>query len=62
MNKILVAFKKILEFTQYKISNSNSVLRRFANSFSKAFASKITDSVKTKNPKATKKLRLTNKR
>ena len=62
VNKILVAFKKILEFTQYEIANSNSVLRRFANSFSKAFASKITDSVKTKDTKATKKLRLTNKR
>ena len=62
VNKILVAFQKILEFTQYEIANSNSVLRRFANCFSKAFASKITDAVKTKDTKATKRLRLTNKR
>ena len=62
VNKILVAFQKILEFTQYGIANSNSVFRRFANCFSKAFASKITDAVKTKDTKAIKRLRLTNKR
>ena len=61
VNKILVAFKKILEFTQYEIANS-AVLRRFANSFSKGFASKITDALKRKDTKATKKLRLSNKR
>ena len=56
VNKILVAFQKILEFPQYEIANSNSVLRRFANDFSKAFASKITDAVQTKDTKATKKV------
>ena len=62
INKILVAFKEILSFTRYEIPNSNSVLRRFVNCFSKAFTSKITDAQKTNDKKVTKKLRITNKR
>ena len=62
VNKILVAFQKNLEFAQYEITNSNSVLRRLASCFPKAFVSKITDAVKTKDTKAIKRLRLTTKR
>ena len=46
VNKIISAFHKILQFTQYEMDNSNSVLRRFANCFSKAFALKVTDKIK----------------
>ena len=45
INKLLVAFEIIYNFTAYDIENHPSVLRRFANTFNKAFTKKVTDSV-----------------
>ena len=46
INKLLVAFEIIYNCTAYDIENHPSVLRRFANTFNKAFTKKVTDSVK----------------
>lgn len=62
INKMLVAFQRILDFTQYEVKNSDSVLRRFANCFFKSFSNMITDTVKSKDTRNIKRLRLSNKR
>ena len=45
-NRVLLAFEKIYEYTGYNILNYRAVLRRFANCFSKALASMVTDNCK----------------
>ena len=60
--RLLKAFERIHDFTRYEITNYMSVLRRFANCFSKAFAIKRSDNIKGKEKlKNVKKLRLSNK-
>ena len=49
INKLLVAFEIIYNCTAYDIENHPSVLRRFADTFNKAFTKKVTDSVKGGN-------------
>lgn len=60
-NRMVTAFQKIYDFTNYDIPNFNAVLRRFANCFSKAYAAKESDHLKSNiKLKNIKKLRLSN--
>ena len=43
INKLLIAFKMIYDYTNYDIEYYLSVLRRLANTFNKAFSKKVTD-------------------
>ena len=45
--RLINAFDRISDFTKYQLPNQKSVLQRFANCFGKAFAMKISDSIKS---------------
>ena len=60
--RLLRAFERILEFTSYSIPAHNSVLRRFANCFGKAFSKKASQQLRIDNEsKCIKKLRMSNR-
>ena len=48
INKLLIAFKMIYDYTSYDIENYLSVLTRLANTFNKAFTKKVTDDLTRK--------------
>ena len=61
-SRLMIAFKKIDDFTNYELTNYGSILRRFSNCFGKAYAVKETDQLKSNEKlKNIKKLRLSNK-
>ena len=62
INKIVLAFQRIVDFTEYEANNNDRVLRRFANCSSKAFSNMVTDTVKPKDTRNIKRLRLSNRR
>ena len=59
VNRILVAFKEIYVAAHIDIPNSDSVLRRFVNTFTKAFARDETENIaKEKKQNVVKRKRL----
>ena len=60
--RLMRAFETILEFSSYSIPAHNSVLRRFANYFGKAFSKKASQQLRIDNEsKCIKKLRMSNR-
>ena len=58
INRILVAFQEIYESCHLEYENEKRILRRFLNTFSKAFSNKMSDGLRHANRNSIKRKRL----